>query len=100
MARFAQILSPAGDAVVKLTGVTAASTAAAQAIGAHRIIAINATQDVCIKLGGSAVSATSAEYRIPANQQTTIDTGSNSYISVYNVATAAADVYIMLVEGR
>ena len=100
MARFSQILTPAGDAVIKLSAITAASTATTVQPGAHRIIAINATDDINVAFGGSSVSASSSSYRIPAGQQTTFDTGSNSYLSVYNLGTGTTDVYIMLLEGR
>lgn len=101
MARFAQILSPAGDAVIKVTGLLATTSSAELAVGARRIFAINATQDITIRFGQTGVGAADATfYRIPSNQQTTFDMGSNSVVRVFNEGASAADVYILKLEGR
>lgn len=101
MARFAQILLFAGDAPIKIAALAAATASAAQFIGARRIIDINADQDVMVVFGNSGVGApTAANYRIPANQQTTFDMGPNSYVRFFNNGASAANIYIQALEGR
>jgi len=88
----AAALIPAQDAVLNFT--TAAGAASAQKVlGKNVIFAINADQDVCISFGistgGNAGLATAGSYRIPANQQVTIDLGSSfDQFSVWNLGTA------------
>ena len=84
-------LIPANDAVLNFT--TAAGAASAQKVlGNNVIFAINADQDVCISFGlstGNANLATAGSYRIPANQQTTFDTGmAFDEVSIWNLGTA------------
>lgn len=101
MARFAQILAPAGDTVIKVTGLAATTSSGELVVGARRIFAVNATQDITIRFGQTGMGAADASfYRIPANQQTTFDMGSNSVIRVFNESASAADVYILRLEGR
>ena|SRR5271166_3466395 len=87
----AAALIPAGDAVLNFT--TSAGAASAQKVlGKNVIFAINSDQDVCISFGlstGNAGLATAGSYRIPANQQTTFDTGSAfDQVSIWNLGTA------------
>lgn len=103
MARFAQILSPAGDAVIKIAALTTSTSSANQFVGSRRIIVVNADQDITIAFGAasSMAAADATNYRIPSNQQTTFDMGSNSYLRVFNLsASTAANVWVMRLEGR
>lgn len=101
MARFAQILQFTNETPIKIAGLAATTASAAQFIGNRRIIAINADQDIMVLTGNSGVGApTAANYRIPQNQQTTIDMGANAYIRVFNNGSSAANIYIAYMEGR
>lgn len=101
MARFAQILAFSGDASVKFTALAATTASAAQFVGPRRIIVINADQDITIVFGNSSVAApTTANYRIPANQQTTFDMGPNTHIRVFNNTATPANIYVQDLEGR
>jgi hypothetical protein len=104
MSRFAQILIPAGDAPVVVNSLGGGASSSALNIGVKRVFAINADQDICIAFGKSTVSAPTQalNYRIPANQQTTLDTGaSGGYVRCLNLsASSSANIYIMLLEGR
>jgi len=101
MARFAQILTFAGDSPIVFS-VSASTASAAKFTGQHRIMVINADQDITIDFGGSGVADPgTSNYRIPAGQQTTFDTGANSYFKVYNLdGSSSANVYVQLLEGR
>ena len=96
---FSGILVPANEIAIKLS-VTASSSSAEQALSANRIFAINADQDITIKFGTAGMSAaTTSDYRIPANQQTTLDLGSSlTSIRVFNQGASTANVYILLLS--
>lgn len=101
MARFAQILTPAGDAVLKVAGLATVTSSAEQAIGAHRIFSVVADQDITIRFGRTGVAAADATfYYIPAKQQTTFDMGTNTVVRVFNLAASAANIWFMRLEGR
>jgi len=103
MARFATVLIPTSDAPIDLTGSNqlAASTATTQLIGKNRIFVISSDQDIMITFGtaaeiaGSTFPAASATYgyRIPANQQTTLDMGQAlDTIGLFNLNSSTAAI--------
>ena len=101
MARFAQILSPAGDAVIKVAALTATTSSAEQLVGSRRIFSVVADQDITIRFGLTGMGAADATfYYIPAKQQTTFDMGTNTHVRVFNLAASAANIWILRLEGR
>lgn len=97
MARLSSVLIPSCEEAVLLQP-TSSSASAIQTIGKNRIFAINADQDITIRFmnaAGPSLTADSADYRIPANQQTTLDTGQAfDSFEVYNLsASTTANVY-------
>jgi len=97
MARMASILIPSGDAPVVLS-VNGNTTGTVQTIGKNRIFVINADQDITIAFGSSTAKtavASANSYRIPQNQQFTVDTGQEfDQFSVFNKsASTTASVY-------
>lgn len=96
MAVLSSILSFSGEACVKIAALTNGSSTAEIILGTNAIFAVNSTKDVTIKFGNSGMAAAAAtDYRIPANQQTTLDTGTAfSSIRIFNVDAAAGDVYV------
>ena|ERR1017187_4739468 len=102
MARSASILIPASDVSLNIAALAAVTASAIQTIGKNRIFVINADQDISIKFGmaGTLTAATAASYRIPANQQVTLDTGpALDSFYVFNLnGTTAANVYIQLLS--
>jgi hypothetical protein len=97
MARQASILIASGDAPVKISALAATTASSLQTIGRNRIFVINADQDICILFcisSGSQPIATTSSYRIPANQQTTLDTGQAfDSFTVFNNSTTPVNVY-------
>jgi hypothetical protein len=97
MARQASILIFSGDTPVKIAALAATTASAIQVVGKNRIIAINADQDICIVFSNSkstTQTATTNSYRIPANQQTTIDTGQAfDQFSVFNNTATPANIF-------
>jgi hypothetical protein len=91
------ILVPAGDAVIKIAALAATTSSAQQSLGTNRIFAINADQDITIRFGNTGMAAAdNTFYRIPANQQTTLDTSDQfSFIRVFNLGASAANVWIL-----
>lgn len=75
MAVMSAILVFSGEPCVN--AAPAGASTAEIVLGTNCIFAINATADINIKFGNSGMGAAAAtDYRIPANQQTTLDTGS------------------------
>jgi hypothetical protein len=97
MARQASILIASGDAPVKISALAASSASGLQTVGRNRIFVINADQDICIVFcisSGSGLTATTNSYRIPANQQTTLDTGQAfDSFSVFNNSATPCNIY-------
>jgi hypothetical protein len=97
MARQASILIFSADTPVKITGLAATTASSLQVVGKNRIIAINADQDITILFSAATSATTTASttsYRIPANQQTTIDTGQAfTQFSVFNNTASPANIY-------
>lgn len=94
MARMASVLIPSCDAPVIISALATTTASTLQTIGKNRIFAINAPTDVTILFGnkaGPALSPTGVEFRIPANNTFTFDTGQafDSFM-VYNLSTATA----------
>lgn len=100
MAVLSSILVPANETAIKVAAIATVTSSAEIVIGANRIFAINATGDITIKFGNAGLTAADAtNYRIPANQQTTFDTGQAApSIRVFNLAGTATDVYIQLLS--
>jgi len=74
MAVVSAILVFSGEPCQNATIGAAASTGEI-VLGKNAIFAINATADINIKFGNAGMAAAAAtDYRIPANQQTTLDT--------------------------
>ncbi|SRR6266550_2955653 len=98
MARFSVILVP-GDQAIKITGLATVTASSIQTLGKYQVFAINADQDITINFGnanGTMTPPTTANYRIPANQQTTFDLGSSfDSFEVFNQGASAANVYII-----
>jgi hypothetical protein len=73
-----------------------------QTIGRNRIFAVNADQDISILFGNSAGPSfipSTTNYRIPANQQTTLDMGQAfDSFKVINDSATPANVYIQLLS--
>ena len=102
MARLSTVLIPSCDAPITISTLGASAASAIQTVGKNRLFAINADQDLIILFGnkaGPTISPTATVgYRIPANQQDTLDTG-NAFDSfkVFNLSgSTAANVYIQL----
>lgn len=98
MATFASILALSTDAANSGTIASGVATPAMlvnnTASLQRRIIAINATGDVTIRFGNSSVVATVTDFRIPANQTFTFDTGQeNGYFSLFNLAGTTTTYY-------
>lgn len=97
MATFSAILVPAQTAATVISGQSAGSSSAEQALGYNQIFAINATQDITIRFGlpGFSSAAGTADFRIPAGSTMVFDTGT-AYTSfkVYNLGTSACNIYI------
>src|SRR5258708_1653645 len=91
MARVAAILIPS-ETSIKIAALAATTASAIQTIGRNRVFAINADQDVTINFGnsnGTMTAPTTSNYRIPANQQTTFDTGAAfDSFEVFNQGTS------------
>lgn len=103
MARFASILIPAGDADIKISSLAAVTASSIQTIGKNRIFVVNADQDITIQFGnvaGPAFTPSAANYRIPANQQTTFDMGQAfDSLKVFNLSgTTAANVFLKILS--
>lgn len=101
MARFSAILIPAGDADIAVALTTTAQSAI-QTIGKNRIFVINCAADIQILFGtaaGTPGTITGSTYRIPANQQTTFDTGfAFDSFWLANLATGSNTAYIKLLS--
>jgi hypothetical protein len=98
MAVQSAILVPAGDAVQKVSALAATTSSAALVLGTNRIFAINADQDITIRFGNAGLAAADATfYRIPANQQTTLDLSDQfTQIRVFNLSSStAANVWVL-----
>jgi hypothetical protein len=77
MAVFSSILVPANEAAIQILAQAASTSSAEIVLGPNRIFAINSDRDITVKFGNAGMAAaTGVEYRIPANQQTTFDVGS------------------------
>lgn len=103
MARFSSILIPSADPPIVISALAASTASALQTIGRNRIFALNADQDITILFGnasGPTITPNSSSYRIPANQQTTLDTGSafDSFKVFNNSGTTVANIYIQLLS--
>ena len=102
MARFSSILVPSCDADIAVSLTTTAQSAI-QTIGKNRIFVVNCPADIQIVFALAASSnqptISSSTYRIPANQQTTFDTG-NAFDSFYlaNLASGSNTAYIKLLS--
>lgn len=99
MARLSAILIPAGDTDIKIAALATTTASTIQTLGKNRIFVINADQDITIQFGnaaGPSFTPTAANYRIPANQQTTFDLGSSfDSLKVFNLSgSTAANIYI------
>lgn len=103
MARFSTVLIPSCDAPINIPALAASTASAIQTIGRNRLFAINADQDITILFGnasGPTITPSSTSYRIPANQQTTLDTGQafDSFKVFNNSGTTVANIYIQLLS--
>lgn len=96
MAVLSCILVPSNEAVTKIAALATVTSSAEVVLNTNRIFVINATGDITIKFGQPGMAAAAAtDYRIPANQQTTFDTGSAiTSLRVFNLAGTATDIYI------
>ena len=97
MALQSAVLGFAGDAPIKLAALATSTSSAAQVLGTNCAFAINADQDITIRMGNAGMAAADATfYRIPANQQTVLYlSDAFSQIRVFNLSgTTAANVYI------
>lgn len=85
------IMAFSGEANSNTAALTAGSSTSEIVLGTNAVFVINADQDIAIKFGNSGMAAAAAtDYRIPANQQTTLDTGTAySSIRVWNLAASA-----------
>lgn len=104
MATFNSILSLVGGAGNFVTAAESSATAAIL-VGAvigqgalsgsvqRAIFAINATEDITIRMGNSSVAAVSTDFRLPANGTYTFDTGNEqAYMSLYNLGTETVNI--------
>jgi hypothetical protein len=100
MAVLSSILHPATEVAIRPAALATGQSTAEIALGPNRIFAINADQDITIKFGNAGMTAAAGtEYRIPANQQTTFDTGANvNSIRLWNLAATNANIYIILLS--
>lgn len=97
MALQSAVLGFAGDAPIKIAALATSTSSAEQVLGHNCVFAINADQDITIRVGNSGMAAADATfYRIPANQQTTLYLNDAvDRIRVFNLSgTTAANVYI------
>ena len=96
MATFASFMVPSGDPAIQILGLAGSTSSAEISLGTNRIFGINADQDVTIKFGQAGLgAATGVEYRLPANSQTTFDTGDAfASIRVFNKSATAVNIYI------
>lgn len=96
MALMASILIPTDKPIV-VASLGASTASSAQQPGS-RLFAINADQDITIGFGSAtkAPSAGASSYRIPANTEKIFDLGNGfDRFAVYNLATSAANIYIL-----
>lgn len=95
MAIQSAILSISGELCNKTAALANGASTAEIILGPDCIFVINATKDMTIRFGTSGMPAAAAtDYRVPANQQTTFYTSVFDRIRVFNVDTAAGDVYV------
>jgi|SRR5712691_2049922 len=100
MSRIAGILIPACDAPTKFT-LAPTTASSIQTFGKNRIFAINGDQDITILFGnaaGPSFTPDTTSFRIPANQQTTLDTGQafDSFKVFNNNGSSSANVWIQM----
>ena len=92
MALQASVLAMAGDIAGTSGSQTTGGATATQNIGANRLIAVNATQDMQVRFGSaSGVAAVAGDFRIPANSTFVFSTAADSaYMSLYNNSGSTA----------
>lgn len=101
MSVFSSVLIPAQTSAVVISGLTAGSSSAEQALGYNQIFGINATQDITIRFGqpGFSASAGTADFRIPAGSTMVFDTGKGyTSFKVYNLGASACNVYYIFLS--
>lgn len=97
MATISAVFHPAEDPPIKIAALAASTASVEQNVGNQRLLAINADQDITILFGvfGTTGTPTAANFRVPANQTVTFDSGTKSGLKVFNLSsTTAVNVYI------
>jgi hypothetical protein len=102
MSRFSTVLIPSCEPPITINGLAASTASALISPGKNRVFVINATGDITIAFSNlsNPITANANYYRIPANQQDTLDTG-NAFdsFSIYNLSgTTVVNVYIQILS--